>query len=182
MKPQSETFDFSRAQPSDSEVLNRLLGLYMHDMSEWFDVLPDDQADFGLRCDEYFQSNHPVFIARADDRPIGFALVKAAVPPSAASRDFRYELDEFFVMRGHRTRGVGTGFAHHIWNELPGEWIIRVLERNAPAVSFWRLAIETYVMKATEATPKPAIERHQWDAKTWVDFRFCNGQGMSSAP
>ena len=31
-----------------------------------------------------------------------------------------------------------------LWNEHPGEWLVRVLELNAPAVAFWRSAISSY--------------------------------------
>jgi hypothetical protein len=47
-------------------------------------------------------------------------------------------------MRRFRHRGVGRSMATFLWNEHPGEWLVRVLEANAPALTFWRGEISIY--------------------------------------
>ena len=37
---------------------------------------------------------------------------------------------------------IGSGVAGRDWR--PGDWLVRVLEANAPAASFWRTAISSY--------------------------------------
>jgi hypothetical protein len=56
---------------------------------------------------------------------------------------------------------VGKQMATLLWNEHPGEWLVRVLEANAPAVLFWRTAVSSY-----------QEEQRVIDGRSWIFFRF----------
>ncbi len=169
--------NFRRADRADSAVLNQLLGLYMHDMSEWFNVMPGNDGDYGVNCNSYFDKNYVVYLAYEDFRPIGFAFILTA---SARSEVQCSEIEEFFIMRGCRSRGVGRNFAHYIWHQLPGDWIVRVLKNNVPAVPFWRDTVSAFAGNETESR----IEQEDLpdhlapdgsETRVWIEFRFSNG-------
>jgi predicted acetyltransferase len=164
--------NFRPADRADSAVLDQLLGLYMHDMSEWFGVLPGNEGDYGARCNTYFETNQLAYLAYEDGRPVGFAFV---LTPSARSEIEHSEIEEFFVMRGYRARGVGSHFADYIWHQLPGNWVVRVLANNVPAVAFWRATISAFSGDATESrTEQEYLSDHLVpagpSARTWIEF------------
>src|ERR1019366_8689692 len=49
-----------------------------------------------------------------------------------------------------------------VWNENPGEWLVRVLEANAPAVLFWRAAINAYSFGTFHEEPR-IIDGQSWE-------------------
>jgi len=55
-----------------------------------------------------------------------------------------HDVHEFFVLRRFRRNGFGQRMATLLWNERAGEWLVRVLDANAPAVAFWRTAVSSY--------------------------------------
>src|SRR3954453_8878804 len=82
------------------------------------------------------------YLAKVDDSIAGFAIVGSAV--EWLNNTDVLDVHEFFVIRRFRRRGFGQRMATLLWNEHPGEWLVRVLESNAPAVLFWRTVIESH--------------------------------------
>jgi predicted acetyltransferase len=53
-----------------------------------------------------------------------------------------------------------------LWNQYPGEWLVRVLESNAPALLFWRTAISLYTQDSCQ---------EEWrivNGRSWRFFKF----------
>lgn len=127
----------SKIGPESDVVLRNLLEFYVHDMTEWFDI--DTKADGSYSYDTslIWKNGCDAYLAKVGDSIAGFALIGSADEWLKGARDVR----EFFVLRRFRRSGVGRKMATLVWDEYPGEWLVRVLESNAPAVSFWRAAI-----------------------------------------
>lgn len=75
-------------------------------------------------------------------------------------------MDEFFVIRRYRRRGIGTQMAHEVWRRFPGAWEIRVMEANTKAGEFWERAIAKFTGKAISPV------RIEKDGKGWRLFWF----------
>jgi predicted acetyltransferase len=60
--------------------------------------------------------------------------------PNAGSR----LIDEFFVMRKYRRRGVGRAVACQVFDRLPGRWALQQTPRNFVAQAFWRSVLAKY--------------------------------------
>ena len=58
-----------------------------------------------------------------------------------------------------------------LWNERPGEWLVRVLELNAPAALFWRTAITDYSRGRYEE------EERIVKGRAWRFFSFVSKRG-----
>jgi len=126
------------AHARHAELLANLMELYLHDLSEAFDIEPGGDGRFGydklpLYCEP--ERRFPLLI-REDGRVVGFVLVMR-------ERD-GFDMAEFFVLRRHRRGGVGRRAAFLVWDRFPGRWSVRVAEANRGAMGFWRGVIAEY--------------------------------------
>jgi len=53
-----------------------------------------------------------------------------------------------------------------LWNQRPGQWLVRVLEANAPAVQFWRTAISSHSRGSYEEDVRIV------NGRPWRFFKF----------
>lgn len=135
---------FRRAESGrDQPVVQALIELYLHDMAEWFqfDINPD--GTYGYDMTEHWALGEPVYLAEVDGLPAGFALV--GTHPDVEDRPAgTIEIEEFFVVRQHRHSGLAENLARHVFDTWQGNWLVRVFNRNAPAVPFWRRVVNSY--------------------------------------
>jgi predicted acetyltransferase len=156
---------------SESDVLLRnLFEHYCHDMSEWFDVDTEADGSYSYDTASVWAGEQEVYLARVGAAIAGFALIGSAAGwlGDIGARD----VHEFFVLRRFRRRGIGKQMAALLWNEHRGEWLVRVLEANAPAVFFWRTAISGYSGGSYQE------ERRLVDGRSWMFFRFDHAGGI----
>lgn len=125
--------------PESDIVLRNLFEHYMHDMAEWFGIDTEADGRYSYDTSTIWKNGHDAYLAKIGDALAGFAVVGSAIDWLANSD--AHDVHEFFVIRRFRRRGFGERMATLVWNERPGEWLVRVLERNAGAVLFWRDAI-----------------------------------------
>ena len=130
-----------RASPADRLPLYRMLELYQHDLSDIWDQDLDLHGEFGYGLDRYWQDGacvpHVFTVAGAY---VGFALVDAAVKLPGGDR----WMDQFFVMKKYRRRGVGRRAAWAVFDACPGRWQVGQMAANLPAQAFWRRTIAAY--------------------------------------
>ena len=134
----------------DKPRLWRLLQLYSYDFSEFTGGDVDQLGEFAY---PYFDAywidgdRHP-YLFRRDGALVGFALVRTGE---------RHDMAEFFVMRMHRSTGVGADAAQQVFALHPGEWQTRQMPTNTRATDFWRRAIP--VAFTEEVTDHGPIQR-----------------------
>jgi predicted acetyltransferase len=158
------------ARPEDRALLANLLELYVHDLSEIFDVTPGEDGRFGYeRLPLYFSEPERrfAFLIRFRGRIAGFALVTRGSPGS----DDPDVLDvaEFFVLRGYRRFGVGRQAAVALWDRLRGAWLVRVSEANRAGLPFWDGVIREYTHGAYTAATRAG------SPNPWRVFAFKSG-------
>jgi predicted acetyltransferase len=158
--------DVTRVGEEHQALLENLLTLYIHDLSEFIDLEPQPDGRFVYPwLPLYWQEAHRLpFVVRVDGRLAGFVFVMRAV--SVHGDDEVWDLAEFFILRGFRRRGVGASVAHEIWGRLRGRWEVRVREQNAPALAFWRTTVSAFTL--SPATPEVVEEGE----KRWEVFSF----------
>jgi predicted acetyltransferase len=135
----STDLSISRIGPESDVVLRNLFEHYIHDMAEWFEIDTKADGSYSYDTSPIWENGCDAYRAKIGESIAGFALVGSAVEwlGDIGAHDVR----EFFVIRRFRKRGFGQRMATLLWNERPGEWLVRVVESNAPAVLFWRTAI-----------------------------------------
>jgi predicted acetyltransferase len=119
-------------------VFSKLLSLYVYDLSEFFDIEPNNGVyDYGYDWGD--TDSHP-FLAYRGDIAVGFAIVVQGSTLTDA-KDV-WDMKEFYTLRSERRKGIGLWLAHEMYRRFPGNWEIRIGERNLGALLFWRKSIE----------------------------------------
>jgi predicted acetyltransferase len=54
------------------------------------------------------------------------------------------DVDNFFVLRKYRRKGVGAAAAMRTFDMFPRKWEVRELAKNAAAIAFWRRTVAEY--------------------------------------
>ena len=95
------------------------------------------------------------FWLKVDDANAGFALVSRDVQAA------HFEMEEFFVVREYRHRGIGLAAARRLIGRYPGPWTITQRESNARAIAFWHRVLDGFVDYDETTTERDAIRREQ---------------------
>lgn len=127
------------ALPSDRAALQQLLELYQYELSDIWQQPLDDQGRYGYALQRFFEpaGRSRAFLAVVAGEPAGFALADDAVKLAAAG----HWMDQFFVLRRHRGRGIGGMLARTAFEALPGHWEVGQMAANLQAQAFWRRCI-----------------------------------------
>jgi predicted acetyltransferase len=165
------SLSFAKIGPKSEAVLRDLFQHYLRDMAEWFDVETGTDSSHIYDLTGISEKGQEAYLAMDGDIAAGFALVRSGAKwqneiDFPAGTQEVYDVHEFFVLREFRRRGVGQRMANHIWNEYPGEWLIRALEANTPALAFWRAAIAGRAPKCLREEDRIV------NGRSWVFLRF----------
>ena len=120
--------------PESDAVLRVLFQHYLPDMAEWFEVEVNPDGTYFYDTSVIWEQGYDVYLAKLGDSVAGFALIGSA--DEYLSEVGARDVHEFFVLRGFRGGGIGRQMAMHLWNMYRGEWLVRALEANAPALAF----------------------------------------------
>jgi predicted acetyltransferase len=160
-----------RATPDRDPLLRDLLELYVEELSAIFPVTRGSDGRFGYEKLALYWAEPDVryaFLINAGPDVAGFALVTRGSPASDTATDL--DVAEFFVLPAYRRSGVGREAAIALWNQVPGRWVVRVSERNGPALRFWPDVIASYTSGAF-------VERLQHgDPQNWRVFTFASAR------
>jgi predicted acetyltransferase len=134
--------DVRIALPHDRLPVQRMLELYQHDLSDLWDQDLDEQGEYGYPLDRYWRSapGCHAFVAVVAGRYAGFALVDPAVRIGTHG----HWMDQFFVLRKYRRRGIGEQLARSVFAALPGRWEVGQMPGNVAAQAFWRRVVGAY--------------------------------------
>ncbi|WP_437665534.1 GNAT family N-acetyltransferase [Sorangium sp. So ce1182] len=160
------------ATSADAQLLSNLLELYIHDLSDVFDVELGADGRFGYpRLPLYWSERERrfAFIVRCGGRVAGFVLATRGSP--AVEDPDVLDVAEFFVLRRYRRSGVGRRAAFLLWSALPGRWTVRVAEGNRGALAFWSGAIAELTNGAATETRRPG------QPNAWRVFSFATAPG-----
>lgn len=156
----------SKIGPESDVLLRNLFEHYCHDMSEWFEHDTGADGRYSYDTASVWEQEYDVYLAKVGDSIAGFALIGSG--GEWLGDIGAHDVHEFFIMRKFRRRGVGGNMATFLWNEHPGEWLVRVLEANAPAVNFWRSEIASYSLGSYRE------EQRTVNGRPWKFFRFAS--------
>ena len=140
--PESQV-EVSPALNEEQPVVERLLELYIHDLSEYFEVAVKEDGRFGYpQLPLYWsESGRYPFLIRVNGRIAGVVLVRRLDRVESGPV---WDIAEFFVMRSYRRHGTGACAARAVWSRFPGRWQVRVLKANGGALEFWERTIRRF--------------------------------------
>jgi predicted acetyltransferase len=119
-------------------MLQRMLEFYQHDLSDIWEQDLDARGEFGYSLDRYWLDRAcSPYIFRVAGHAAGFALVDGQVKLPGGE----YWMDQFFVMKKYRGKGVGGAAAAQVFALHPGTWQVGQMTANLTAQAFWRRTI-----------------------------------------
>ena len=125
---------------TDRETLNNLTQLYQYDFSE-IEAL-NVAADGRFHALDALEIDRAYFV-RADGQLAGFALVRHQ-PSQIEPDSLVWWMQEFFILRRYRRKGIGRTAASLVIQRHPGLWEITETPSNQGATAFWRAVLHTY--------------------------------------
>ncbi|KAA8786513.1 putative acetyltransferase [Paenibacillus sp. 4624] len=162
-------------------IINNIYPLYLHDLSEiWeykinrYGVFENDDTRTLMEQNRVFDIwwEHPnvlfPYLITVDDIPVGLAFV-ATSPFIPCPQYIDYYMNEFFLLRNYRGKGVGEEAVRQIIGKMPGQWELQTnpTERNERAKRFWRRTLNT----CTNGKYSEELGHHPEDGEKLV-FRF----------
>jgi predicted acetyltransferase len=160
----SHNLVISKIGPESDALLRNLFEHYCYDMSEFFDVDTGADGSYSYDTASLWASGCNAYLAKVGDSIAGFAIIGSGDEWLGAIG--MHDVHEFFIMRKFRRCGFGESMATFLWNEHPGEWLVRALEANDRAVCFWRAAISRYSLGSYRE------EQNMVHGLPWRFFRF----------
>ena len=154
----------SKIGPESDVLLRNLFEHYIHDMAEWFEIDTKADGSYSYGTSAVWENQSDVYLAKIDESIVGFAIIGSAA--EWLGNNGVRDVHEFFIIRRFRRSGFGQRMATLLWNECPGEWLVRVLEINVPALLFWRAAISAHSRNLYEE------ERRIVNGRPWRFLRF----------
>jgi len=138
------SIELTPASVKQRDVIENLWQLYTHDFTEYIDEQVNEHGLFPFDFDfrRYWeQAGFFPYLARVHGRIAGFSLVSSRI--HYASGPGRH-VDEFFVLRRYRGRGIGRSLAFQTFDTYQGYWEVSEIGPNLPAQAFWRKVIGDY--------------------------------------
>ncbi|WP_413113350.1 GNAT family N-acetyltransferase [Thaumasiovibrio sp. DFM-14] len=133
-----------KIEPKLRSVLENLFQYYVYDMSEFMGFTPNDDGLYAFdsfQLDAYWlRDDHFPYLIFVGSELAGFALVRRY--PSNTSI---YDIEQFFVLRKFKGKGVGKKALGLVLKSYPGKWQIRILSENIVALNFWKSAVSNVV-------------------------------------
>lgn len=136
--------DIVAAGRAEKAILENLFPLYLHDLSEFFEIQVDGDGRFladGALDVWWEREGLFPFLIRCDSQIAGFALVAS---PPFVSPGREYRMNEFFILKRYRRQRVGQAAATAVFDSLKGEWEVGWASTNVPAAAFWQRTISHY--------------------------------------
>jgi len=123
-----------------SEIMERLLQLYLHDISLYY-PMDIDQNTCLYQYDDLEKflgsgDDAAVYLIEIENKPTGFILVGFA--------DGTNIVQEMFVLNNYKRRGVGSAAVIELFDKHRGNWEVKALPRSEQAESFWINTINKY--------------------------------------
>ncbi|MCC3356365.1 GNAT family N-acetyltransferase [Bacillus sp. REN16] len=119
----------------EEEVLHNLMQFYIYEFTKYMSSIRiDENGCFGrFDLDAYWKDrSHHAYFVRVDGLLAGFVLMQSQTEEEPNS------IEEFFIMRGHEGKGIGSKVAEQIFSMFPGRWYVCQSEKNERARAFWR--------------------------------------------
>ena len=119
----------------------KMLELYQYELSDIWDQDLDKHGEYGYDLDRFWNDKKCApFVVLIEGHYAGLALVDAQVKIGASG----YWMDQFFILKKYRKRGVGRALAFDVFSQMAGKWEVGQMTENVAAQAFWRGIINQY--------------------------------------
>jgi predicted acetyltransferase len=147
-------------------VMHQLACLYRYDLSEFANwPVPVDGNYVYQGLEAYWGEGYTPLLLKVNDELAGFVILAH----DGKSEDVDFECLEFFVMRKFRGQGVGKHIATKLFSQYRGQWLIKQLIANKPAIAFWSKTLSAHTCNTYDRSTE--VDPEFGEVKV---LRFCN--------
>jgi predicted acetyltransferase len=127
-----------RSGVDDKDFIKNIYQHYLHDLSEFNDSLQLNAI--GLFDNSFVDS----FYCKDNLIPLKITLANSIIGFLFCSKGQKvdYIIQEVFILRSYRNRGLGTVALQQLFALYPGRYGIVILMKNEPAKLFWTHCLE----------------------------------------
>lgn len=159
------TIEIFRATQEHETVLRNLFEFYCYDFSEFSQEAFNDEGRFTpsrFMSRYWADENWRAYLLKVDAQWAGFVwvvkgtLFKESIP---YPNEDHFLIDEFFIARKYRRRGLGEHLAKYAFDLYGGVWEVAEIPSNIPAQIFWRRILNRYT--------NGNFEEMTFETKTW---------------
>lgn len=126
-----------KVNKNEKEKLEKLLQLYLHDLSIYFLLdFDSEKCEYKYDLDKYFNNDFAYFI-KSDNNILGFILIDN-------NGESNYEISEMFVLNNYKNKKVGTISVIKAFALYKGKWTIKAVPKSEIAEKFWVKVISEY--------------------------------------
>lgn len=134
--------DIAKASLNEKSLIQHMMQLYQYDFSEFEGTDLDDQGLFSYKyLDLYWvEENRTPLIVRVTGRLAGFVLVNK----HSYTKEDRFCIAEFFIMRKYRRKGIGKEVTYRVFDMFDPLWEVQQTKQNIVAQAFWIKVVNEY--------------------------------------
>ena len=126
-----------KVNKNEKEKLEKLLQLYLHDLSIYFPLdFDSEKCEYDYDLDKYFDNDFAYFIKSSNDI-LGFILIDN-------NGNYNYEISEIFVLNNYKRNKIGKEVAIKVFDMYKGNWTIKAVPNSKVAESFWKMVVNDY--------------------------------------
>lgn len=126
-----------KVNKNEKEKLEKLLQLYLHDLSIYFPLdFDSEKYEYKYDLDKYFNNDFAYFI-KSDNNILGFILIDN-------NGESNYEISEMFVLNNYKNKKVGTISVIKAFALYKGKWTIKAVPKSEIAEKFWVKVVSEY--------------------------------------
>ncbi|PGK46145.1 GNAT family N-acetyltransferase [Bacillus anthracis] len=139
-------------QESEKEILRNLYALYLHDLSTFTpNITIGANGFFAYEDLHMFWGNDgitPYFI-KCDNDIVGFLLL---LERPFLNKEHDFSINDIFVLNQYKGKGIGKQVIENLLKEKRGQYFVIKIEKNVPAVSFWKVLYSELNIEFDEKT------------------------------
>lgn len=137
--------------PEKQSILRNLYSLYLHDLSAYakgLQISEDGSFEFDSFALIWEKEGLTPYLIITDDDLAGFILLLEAPLTKKVDK----VINDFFILNPYRGKGVAKAAAARIFEQHKGSYYISQLNKNEPAVRFWRKIYQQMELDVEEYT------------------------------
>jgi predicted acetyltransferase len=129
-----------RSAAGDKEFIKNIHQYYLHELSEYNHCLQLNSTglfDNSFVDSYYCEDNLIPLKITLENSIIGFIFCSKSAGPKV-----EYIIQDAFILRGYRNRGLCKSALKQLFNLYPGRYGLVILMKNEPAKLFWKHCLE----------------------------------------
>jgi predicted acetyltransferase len=121
-------------------ILHNIMQFYIYEFTIYQDIKLEENGSFApFDLTPYWKNpDFHAFFIEYEGELAGFALIETGTNGEPNI------IREFFILRKFNRLGLGREASIKIFDMYPGKWSVTQVEKNKPAVAFWRKVIKEY--------------------------------------